>query len=52
MADEKQRSKRSCHPRQKWLSAICAILLLVLLIASFCVRYLSFVSQTIYQEST
>ena len=52
MADEKQRSKRSCHPRQKWLSAVCAILLLVGLIAGFGVRYLSFVSQTIYQEST
>ena len=52
MADEKQRSKRSCHPRQKWLPAICAILLLVGLITGFCVRYISFVSQTIYQEST
>lgn len=52
MADEKQRTKRSCHPRQKWLSAICAILLLVGLIAGFGVRYISFVSQTIYQEST
>ena len=51
MADEKQRSKRSCHPRQKWLSAICAILLLALLVAGFSVRYISFVSQTIYQES-
>ena len=51
MADEKQRSKRSCHPRQKWLPAICAILLLVLLVAGFSVRYISFVSQTIYQES-
>ena len=52
MADEKQRSKRSCHPRHKWLSAVCAILLLVGLIAGFGVRYISFVSQTIYQEST
>ena len=52
MADEKQRSKRSCHPRPKWLPAACAILLLVLLVTGFCVRYISFVSQTIYQEST
>ena len=52
MADEKQRSKRSCHPRHKWLSAVCAILLLVGLMAGFGVRYISFVSQTIYQEST
>ena len=52
MADEKHESKRSCHPRQKWLSAAAAILLLVLLVAGFSVRYLSFVSQTIYQEST
>ena len=52
MADEKHESKRSCHPRQKWLPAACAILLLVLLVTGFCVRYISFVSQTIYQEST
>ena len=51
MADEKHESKRSCHPRQKWLPAAAAILLLVLLVAGFSVRYISFVSQTIYQES-
>ena len=51
MADEKHESKRNCHPRQKWLP-VAAILLLVLLIAGFSVRYISFVSQTIYQEST
>ena len=52
MADEKHSSKRNCHFRQKRLSAAAAILLLVLLIAGFSVRYISFVSQTIYQEST
>ena len=52
MADEKHSSKRNCHFRQKRLSAAAAVLLLVLLIAGFSVRYLSFVSQTIYQEST
>ena len=52
MANEKHESKRSCHPRQKWLPAAAAILLLVLLVAGFSVRYISFVSQTIYQEST
>ena len=51
MEDEKHESKRNCHPRQKWLP-VAAILLLVLLIAGFSVRYISFVSQTIYQEST
>ena len=51
MADEKHESKRSYHPRQKWLPAAAAILLLVLLVAGFSVRYISFVSQTIYQES-
>ena len=51
MADEKRKPKRSCHPRQKWLPA-AAILLLVLLAAGFGVRYISFVSRTIYQEST
>ena len=52
MADEKHESKRSRHPRRKRLSAACAILLLVLLVAGFSVQYISFVSQTIYQEST
>ena len=52
MANEKHESKRSCHPRQKWLPAAAAIFLLVLLVAGFSVRYISFVSQTIYQEST
>ena len=52
MANEKHESKRSCHPRRKWLPAAAAIFLLVLLVAGFSVRYISFVSQTIYQEST
>ena len=52
MADEKHEPKRSRHPRQKWLPAACAILLLVLLAVWLSVRYISFVSQTIYQEST
>ena len=52
MADEKHSSKRNCHFRRKRLSAAAAVLLLVLLIVGFSVRYLSFVSQTIYQEST
>ncbi len=51
MADEKHEPERNGHPRQKWLPA-AAILLLVLLAAGFGVRYISFVSQTIYQEST
>ena len=52
MADEKHESKRSCYSRHKWLPAAAAILLLVFLAAVFSVRYISFVSQTIYQEST
>ena len=52
MADEKRKPKRSCHPRQKWFPAAAAILLLVLLAVGLSVRYISFVSQTIYQEST
>ena len=52
MADEKRKPKRSCHSRQKWLPAAVAILLLVLLAVGLSVRYISFVSQTIYQEST
>ena len=52
MADEKHESKHSCYSRHKWLPAAAAILLLVFLAAGFSVRYISFVSQTIYQEST
>ena len=52
MADEKRKPKRSCHSRQKWLPAAAAILLLIVLAAGLSVRYISFVSQTIYQEST
>ena len=52
MADEKRKPKRSCHPWQKWLPAAAATLFLVLLAVGFGVRYISFVSQTIYQEST
>ena len=49
---KRNRRLRHRHLRQKWLSAACALLLLVFLAAGFCVRYLSFVSQIIYQEST
>ena len=52
MADKTHEIKRNRRLRQKWLFAACAILLLVFLAAGFCVRYLSFVSQIIYQEST
>ena len=51
MADEKHEPERNWHARQKWLPA-AAILLLVLLAAGLSVRYISFMSQTIYQEST
>ena len=52
MANEKHESQGSRHPRRKRLSAAVAIFLLVLLAAGFSVRYLSFASWTIYQEST
>ena len=52
MANEKHEPQGSRHPRRKRLSAAAAIFLLVFLAAGFSVRYLSFVSQTIYQEST
>ena len=51
MADKKHDPERNCHLRQKWLPA-ASILLLVLLAAVLGIRYISFVSQTIYQEST
>ncbi len=52
MADEKHKSKRNCHSRQRWLSSAAAILLLLGLVVGVSIRYISFVSQTIYQEST
>ena len=52
MADEKRKPKRNCHPWQKWLPTAAVTLLLVLLAVGFGTRYISFVSQTIYQEST
>ena len=52
MANEKHEPQGSRHPRRKRLSAAVAIFLLVLLAAGFSVRYLSFASWTIYQEST
>ena len=52
MADEKHESKRNCHSRQRWLSAAAAILLLLVLVVGVSTRYIAFVSQTIYQEST
>ena len=52
MANETHEPQGSRHPRRKRLSAAAAIFLLVLLVAGFSVRYLSFVSRTIYQEST
>ena len=52
MADEKHESKHNCHSRQRWLSAAAAILLLLVLVVGVSTRYIAFVSQTIYQEST
>ena len=52
MANEKHEPQGSRHSRRKRLSAAAVLFLLVLLAAGFSVRYLSFVSQTIYQEST
>ena len=52
MANEKHEPQGSRHPRRKRLSAAAAIFLLVLLAAGFSIRYISFVSRTIYQEST
>ena len=52
MANETHEPQGGRHPRRKRLSAAAVIFLLVLLAAGFSVRYLSFVSRTIYQEST
>ena len=52
MANEKHEPQGSRHSRRKRLSAAAVLFLLVLLAAGFSVRYLSFASWTIYQEST
>ena len=52
MADKTHNPQKHGHPRRKRLSAAAAILLLIALVVGFSIRYLSFVSQTIYQEST
>ena len=52
MAEKKQTTKRSGHFWRGWLPVVAATLLLLGLVVGFGVQYISFVSQTIYQEST
>ena len=52
MADKTQTTKRSRRFGRGWLPAVAAGLLLFGLAAGLSVQYISFVSRTIYQEST
>ena len=52
MAEKTQTTRRGRHFGRGWLPTVAAGLLLFGLMAGFGVRYISFVSQTIYAEST
>ena len=51
MADEMHEPKQKGRSRRKWLPAAATLLLLGLLVGVSC-QYISYVSQTVYQEST
>ena len=52
MTDQKRGGKTKYRLPQSWRSAVAALLLLTVLISGICTRYFSFVSRTVYQEST
>lgn len=52
MTDRKRgRKTKYCLP-QNWRSTAAALLILFVMLGCICSRYFSFVSQTVYQEST
>ncbi|MZT26257.1 response regulator [Butyricicoccus sp. BIOML-A1] len=52
MADKTRGSKIKYRFPKKWLRPVVVLLALAVLLGGICYRYFSFVSQTIYQEST
>ncbi len=52
MTDKKRGGKTNYSLPQRWRSTAAALLVLFVLIGGSCARYVLFVSQTVYQEST
>ena len=52
MTDQKRGGKTKYRLPQSWRSVAAALLVMTVLISGICTRYFSFVSQTVYQEST
>ena len=52
MTDQKRGGKTKYRLSQSWRSVAAALLVMTVLISGICIRYFSFVSRTVYQEST
>ena len=52
MTDQKRGGKTKYRLPQSWRSVAAALLVMTVLISGICTRYFSFVSRTVYQEST
>ena len=52
MTDRKRGRKTKYRLPQNWRSTAAALLILFVMLGCICSRYFSFVSQTVYQEST
>ena len=52
MTDRKRGRKTKYRLPQNWRSTAAALLILFVMLGCICSRYVSFVSQTVYQEST